>query len=314
MHIGGYGQIPLKKFDYIAPNSVIKLQSARSCLYLFLKSISAKVIYLPSYICDSIFPALEDLNIVIRRYNLNDHLLPSYLPELANDEYFLIVNYFGLLAGQIDLLQVNKKQVIVDNSQAFFANTFGFAASIYSLRKFFPVPDGGYLVSDIDHPQQLEQYNGEEHLKHIVLRGAGLVEEGYAHFLEAEMALCDFNPKFISKISDALMKTIDIENVKLTRRNNFLLLDERLKSINEFDFPLGKNDVPLCYPLLLDFEVSKLHKKLVDKKIFTPRYWPNILNNYFYEHALFIPLDERIGKKEIDFIIAILQENIEILK
>ena len=106
------------------------------------------------------------------------------------------------------------------------------------------------------------------------------------------------------------MKTIDIENVKLSRRNNFLLLHEHLKSINQFDLPLGENDVPLCYPLLLNFEVSKLHKKLVDEKIFTPRYWPNIPENYFYENALFIPLDERIGQEEIDFIVAVLQKNI----
>jgi hypothetical protein len=310
MHIGGYGQLSLKQYDYVPPSSAIKLQSARACLYLFIKSSNASVIYVPNYICDSILPALEYLNITIRRYDINEHLLPRILPTLANGEYLLIVNYFGLLSKQINALKVNKSRVIVDNSQAFFSNMVGYAASIYSLRKFFPVPDGGYLLSNIKKPNNLDMYNGEEHLKHLVLRGVGLVNQGYTFFLKAELALNDFKPKLMSSISEALMKTVDVDNVKTSRRNNFLVIHEHLKEFNLFDLPLSEEDVPLCYPLMLDQDVSNLHAKLVNKNIFTPRYWPSVPECSIYRGALFIPVDERIGENEMNFILAELEKNI----
>jgi len=61
----------------------------------------------------------------------------------------VVVNYFGLCDDVVAEAQTRHapEQIVVDNAQAFFAAPTRCRASLYSPRKFFGVPDGGFLHS-----------------------------------------------------------------------------------------------------------------------------------------------------------------------
>ena len=54
------------------------------------------------------------------------------------------------------MLCKNKKgNIIFDNSQAFYSKQYG-TAGIYSPRKFFGLPDGGILCTDLNLEEEYE--------------------------------------------------------------------------------------------------------------------------------------------------------------
>ena len=71
------------------------------------------------------------------------------MPTIIFDDnsYVLYTNYFGICAKNIKELAKKYKNLIVDNAQAFYMPKYGIA-SFNSLRKFFGVPDGSFLMCD----------------------------------------------------------------------------------------------------------------------------------------------------------------------
>ena len=60
-----------------------------------------------------------------------------------------IVNYYGLFSEE-QLISLKNKygNIVVDNAQAFFTEPVKGIDTIYSCRKFFGVPDGGYAYTE----------------------------------------------------------------------------------------------------------------------------------------------------------------------
>ncbi|NQY63322.1 MAG: hypothetical protein HRT38_06240 [Alteromonadaceae bacterium] len=311
MDIGGYGQLDISIKNAGIHKGAMALQSARACLYFYLEKVDVKVLYLPLYICNSLLPAINSLGIKVKWYSIDEGLLPSEVPHLEKGEFFLIVNYFGLLTKQIEkLLTCKTANIIIDNSQALFAKPFNCAATIYSPRKFLAIPDGGFLYSDVKVDKYLENYDSSNHVSHLLLRAAGNVQEGYVRFILAEKALDDFLPKKISIISNCLLLSADIDRIKKERKNHFAQLSDAFEDVNQLVFELNGEEVPLCYPLKLNFNVSMICKNLIRSDIFLPRYWPEIhlrrnahWEKEIYEKTLFVPIDERINNKQMQFLI-----------
>ncbi|CAM3864162.1 hypothetical protein [Rheinheimera salexigens] len=306
MAIGGYNQ-----FKFIVNNTIhdaaCRFQSARAALYAFLKASGARKIYLPNYLCDSILPAINSLKIDIEWYEIGTNLLPiKVIDSIKEGEYFLLVNYFGLLTDKITTLVAKEpKSFIVDNSQALFSPHIANTTSIYSFRKFLAIPDGGALYTSYSITAPEIEFAGEKHLAHLMLRAAGEVQRGYSYFLQAEQALEDYIPQKMSKVSEYLLSCNDLEFIKDKRQSNYQLLHDKFNEINRFNLPL-KNNIPLCYPLFLPFNVSKICTDLVQKGIYLPRYWPALvsqdLNTEFFNNTLFLPVDERLDAESMTFL------------
>lgn len=307
--IGGYNELSLPFFKSSMHHSATKLQSARAALYLFLKISNAKRIYLPEYICESILPPLRKLNIEIRTYAVDNALNCNIPDTLEKHDFLLLVNYFGLNYDKIKKYtltpSIKPDRVILDNSQALFSPTLNCGATIYSPRKYFGIPDGGYLYSNIPIDEPRDAYDGEQWLSHLSLRSSGNASEGYKHYLLSEKSLEDFEPKKMSSISKRLISSIDVERVYECRIENFNSLHRQYSEINDFPISLKNSDSPLCYPLRINRDVSEICVKLKKKNIFIPRYWPtsNHSKNNIYKTTIFLPIDERIGKKELETLI-----------
>jgi len=145
--IGGYFELelPAAASDYHA--GALRLQSARAALLLLLQQGKPSAVWLPWYLCQSMLEPLQACGIAIRRYALDAQLQPAQLPPLASGEWLLYVNYFGLCDAAVERLLAHYPagQLIIDQSQAFYSPARPCLANIYSPRKFFGVPDGGYL-------------------------------------------------------------------------------------------------------------------------------------------------------------------------
>ena len=316
MAIGGYNQLPLISLDTQLGAEAYQFQSARAALYAYLNTAKIKTLYVPNYICDSIFPALKSLTVEVKFYSVNEQLLPVSCPKRINksDSRILLVNYFGLLNEQIKTLTaVEPELFIVDNSQALFCEHIEGTTSIYSPRKFLGIPDGGFLrtATKINMPEAL--YDASENVGHLLLRAAGDVQAGYARFLAAEQALECFIPKKISVISAHLIKCADINAIKEKRRRNYKVLYNKFRSLNQLQFPVNDH-VPLCYPLKLGSNVTSICRALIDNAIYLPRYWRSDYSGdvgvNMFENTLFLPIDERLTVDNVYTLSDIIEQRI----
>ncbi|WP_172588119.1 hypothetical protein [Shewanella xiamenensis] len=319
MAMGGYNQLQMNYFNSNIHPDAEKFQSARSALYAYLEAEKVKKIYLPKYICNSLLPILFDLSIEIIWYDINLNLLPIFKPLLEPDERFLVVNYYGLISAELEKFINGDRGYIVDNSQALFSQPLEGVVTIYSPRKFLPIPDGGFIYSHLKFTKIYEYYESEKYFAHLVLRGVGLVKEGYELFKLAEQKFDDFKPKRMSKLSNKLIEYTDLDDIREKRKNNFEFLNKKLNHINELDIVRNAlvstthNIVPLCYPLMLKKNIDSIHAKLVSKDVFLPRYWAgDDLGNVgflLYSNTLFLPIDERLSKKDLDFLVELILDD-----
>lgn len=316
MAIGGYNELNMHPFNSNIHPDAEKFQSARSALYAYLEERKVKKVYLPKYICKSLLSALLDLSIEVIWYDINIKLLPVLKPQLAPDERFLVVNYYGLIERALEEFISGECGYIVDNSQALFCQPFKNVVTIYSPRKFLPIPDGGFIYSDAKFLKFYKSYEGEKYIAHLILRGVGLVKEGYDYFKLSEHNLDDFRPKKMSELSKKLIEYTNLDEVREKRKINFEFLNHKLKHINELDVVKNTNVmttddiVPLCYPLMLKYNIDCVHQKLVAANVFLPRYWAGDdlgeVGFLLYSNTLFLPVDERLSEKDLDFLVEII--------
>ena len=99
----------------------------------------------------------------------------------------------------------------------------------------------------------------------------------------------------MSNLTDALMHSIDYQDVAQRRRANFMTLHQRLNASNRLKFDFGDDMVPMIYPYLNS--KSDLREHLIQQKIFVAKYWPNVsqwakdnsVESDFVNHLIAIP-------------------------
>lgn len=312
--IGGYFGLELNSRESGCRfNDMTALNSGRHALEFILLQLKErpKRVYIPYYTCEVVVEPLRRLGIDYKFYHIDANLEADGFPAAGDGEYVIVNNYFGVKDAYIDSLQHSfKPKIIIDNSQAFYHTLDEDTRGIYSPRKFFGVPDGGFartlLTKDIPLPQD---YSTERsiHLLRRIDAGAGA---GYMEFQNDDASLSEQSMKAMSALTHALLESIDYEEVKRKRRFNFALLQSALGGTNLLSIPsMDTFACPMAYPYLTDDD--SLRKRLIDNKIFVATYWPNVLrqcggNTEEYKLAKYLiplPIDQRYGKEEMEYII-----------
>jgi hypothetical protein len=304
LEIGGYFGLDLPDHGDPFPHA-IKFQSGRAALRAVVERAGIVRAWLPAYICDAAIQAVNDAGAFVETYLLDDSLFPKGLPsKLPDRSAILYVNYFGLCDANITRLlqRFPHKQLIIDNAQALFSLPTRVLASVYSPRKFVGVPDGGLLMSrglGICGPER-EDSASLDRMRHLLRRMAETAEEGYADYLESEKSLDDTKPLAMSRITRRILAGIDMPMVRQRRRANFLALAKHLRKYNIHKWELDAKSVPLCYPLVVGFDVQQLKSDLIHKRIYIPTYWPNCrprvadgIEHRLTEWCLPVPCDQR---------------------
>ena len=292
----------------------LRFQSARSAFLALLQHERPARVWLPWHLCNSMRAPLQMAGIEVAHYGLDAGLAPLESIPLAADEWLLYVNYFGICDRHVaDVLRNHPAgQVVIDASQAFFSPSVDCLATIYSPRKFFGVPDGGYLVTDRNMTLPDEQDQDSIHrCVHLLKRHEVGAEAGYADYQQAEASLNGQKPRRMSELTRGLLSQIDYAAARSSRHTNFLHLHRRLQRQNRLPLVIAEGAAPLCYPYLID-EGESLRARLREQRIFVPVYWPEVglgsaqipaWEQCLARKCLALPCDQRYSATEMDRIL-----------
>lgn len=310
--IGGYFELD-QFINKPYHNNMIELNTGRNALAYLIKAKGIKKVYIPHYLCDSVSGVLERLSVEYEGYSIDKNFNPSFDKKLKNDEYLYVVNYYGQISNSaIKLFKELYGSIIVDNTQSFFQKPIQDIDTIYSLRKYFGVPDGAYLKTDRILEEKLEEEKASHRMKHILGRFEGEASTYYIDFKENDESFKTLPLKKMSNLSRNIMGAIDYGKVLESRNRNFSYLYDRLNSTNILNVKMSEG--PFAYPYYAENGIE-IRKRLAEEKIYVPTLWPNVLsendkNSIEYDYAaniLPLPCDQRYGKEEMDYIIKEVQ-------
>ena len=274
--IGGYNQLELRSGEHYHKDA-LRLNTARNCLEYILRVRKYSKLYIPYYTCEVILEPLHKLGVQYEFYHIDMNFELQDAIQLKANEALLYTNYYGLKQKTIEVLAKQYgKQLIVDNAQAFYANPVEGIDTFYSARKFFGVADGAYLYIDEELNEELEQDVSYDRMQHLLKRIDLSAEAGYADFQQVEHELCNQPIKRMSKLTEAILCSVDYAKCASVRRNNYLELEKQLADSNGIHLELSFEDVPLAYPYLTD-DVG-LRNRLISRRVYVPTYWPNVLD------------------------------------
>lgn len=273
--IGGYFELELRHGEHYHKDA-IRLNTARNCFEYVLIARKYRKVYIPYYTCEVMLQPLRRQHVKYAFYSIDWNLEPVETFNLKEGEAILYTNYFGLKQDCVErLAKVYGSRLIVDNAQAFYAPRIDGIDTFYSPRKFFGVPDGGYLYTDCRMEGKLPQDKSNERMQHLLVRIENGAEAGYKEFKKAEDSLDNQSIMCMSEISDRILRQIDYDYIKKIRRTNFQVLHDSLSDKNRLHFlTLLDNTVPMAYPYFSDN--AGLRNALISKRIFVATYWPNI--------------------------------------
>ena len=311
--IGGYFGLELNKGKEYYPD-LIKLNTGRNCLEYILRIRKYSKIYIPYFTCEVILEPLRKLNIEFEFYSIDENLDILFNQDLREEEAILVNNYFGIKDKEIVMYSKKYKNIIVDNSQAFYHKPLNRIDTFYSPRKFFGVPDGAYLSSCKELDEDFERDVSYNRMSHLLKRLDVSASHGYSEFKKNDAILIEQPIKKISNLTRKILSSIEYENVKMIRERNFKYLHSVLKEYNGINIDISDLNGPMVYPYLSS-NSGRLKKILIQNRIYVATYWPNVLNwcdtdsieNKITTRLLPLPVDQRYGKSDMDIIIKILE-------
>lgn len=311
---GGYFGLELPAARAEFHRDALRFQSSRGAFLALLRAHRPTAVWMPWYICDSMLEPLRMTDTPVIRYEIDERLrVVSAAP--AAGELLLYVNYFGLCGRNVDdvLRRFPAEQVVIDNSQAFYARPSEGLATLYSPRKFFGVADGGYLATTrpIAMPDEVDDLSIER-ATHLLKRLAMGAEAGYSDYIAAEAALSMQEPKRMSALTQRILSCIDYADVQARRVANFAFLEAVLGHANEFVFDERDSGTPLCYPFL--GVPCAVREALSRARIYTPCYWREVartdaapaFERRLAQEALFLPCDQRLSRPQLEHMASLL--------
>lgn len=312
--IGGYFSLELPKHEEYHKNA-IRLNTGRNCLEYILRCKKYNKVYIPYYTCDVVLEPFQKLDITYEFYHINIRLEISKDIRLNEGEALLYTNYYGLKQRYVEhLAEQYGQQLIIDNTQAFYAKPIANIDTFYTCRKFFGVPDGAYLYTNKQLDIELEEDESYERCTSLLKRIDLGPEAGYCDFREISKSLVGQPIKKMSRLTQRMMRGIDYDAVAQQRRANYMLLQKNLGGSNHLKLPQENDAVPMVYPYFVP--VLDLREKLISNKIFIARYWPNVLewtNEDDVENRLalltqHLPVDQRCGVEGMKRILEVINE------
>ncbi len=306
--IGGYFELELPTHQEFHSDA-IALNSGRFCLEYILRCRKYSKVYVPYYTCDSAIEPIIKLGISYEFYHIDEeyHIVEDI--ALTNNDALMYTNYWGLQSDYcLELSKIYGKQLILDYTQAFFARPIFGVDTFYSCRKFFGVPDGGYLYTDAEADFDIEQDVSYSRMNSLVKRIDLSPEDGYEDFRKCSEEFHNLPIRYMSKFTKRMMCGIDYQKIVKKRRANYEILSKSLGGKE-----LSDNDIPMIYPYIAN-EGQLLRKNLIKNKIFVAKYWPNVDEwagegadeTWMANNILPLPIDQRYGEEDMQRIINII--------
>lgn len=300
---------------------------------------------MPAYMCDSVFLPFLHRSWELVFYSVDRELETAgeeiFRLTLENDPGLVFIHpYYGAdtcrgLRRQLATLRRGGVMIMEDVTQSYYLEEAGKDADfvVGSLRKWYAVPDGGFVASDLPLASNVLQ-EGEayarERLAPLVRKWEYLCDEDLTEeekrsrkteFLADNRALEERLDRYegvrgMSRMSARILSKIDEEAAKRARAENYGYLYEKISSMKRL-WPIllkGQGEAPLYFPVYVK-ERGELQRFLAERGIYAPILWPIGEQNrdelwgdeeYIYGHILALPIDQRYGMTEMERIVRIL--------
>lgn len=305
--IGGFLELE-SNYGHEFHENCIALNSGRNCLRYLICARDIKKILLPKLLCSAISDVCKEEQVEICYYSVDSQLRPV-LADVSEDTWVYLINYYGQYnEKEISLYRQQFKNVIVDNAQAFYVPPIDGIDTIYTCRKFFGVPDGGYLYTDYHLMENLQQDESYDRLKFLAGRFECSANEFYAEYRKNEELIDRLPLKTMSKITHNLLQGIDYSKEAEIREENFKYLYQHLKSINLLKVSMP--DGPYMYPLYIE-NGAEMRKRLQEDQIYVPLLWPNVKQDLnpadaaysLADNILPLPCDQRYTEEDMEYVL-----------
>lgn len=309
--IGGYFslELPNKTLGELYPDA-IKLNAGRYCLEYILRVREYKKIYLPYYTCEVILQPIKELGLEYEFYHIDEKLEIAGEINVGRDEVLLYTDYFGLKDQYTkDIAYKYSPNIIIDNTQAFFSKSCPHTDTFNTCRKYFGVADGAYLFTDKQILVSIPSDFSTSRMTAVLDRLDKSPEEAFQEFHKCEQTLSKSGMRKMSKLTQSIMSSINYTSVVCQRLHNFDRLSQGLTESNEIHFTISNDTVPMVYPYYC--HKKGLRQYLIKNHIYVAKFWPNVSEwsssesqeTDFAEYLLPIPIDQRYGDEDMNFII-----------
>lgn len=293
---------------------LIGLNSGRNALAYLIQAKGIKKLHIPYFLCDSISGVCQREGCSIEYYHIDKDFMPIFDGGLAEGEWLYVVNFYGQLAND-QVLQMKEKwgRIIFDNIHAFFQKPAAGVDTVYSCRKFFGVPDGGYLATDAP-ALGLERDISRDRMKHVLGRFEGVASDYYSDFKANDHSFVEMPVRHMSALTRNLLRAVDYEMVRQIRNENFAQLTTALGRYNPL--PTRTPDGPYAYPFYCP-KGMKLKKALAAEKIYVATLWPNVLDmdgtleQDYARNILPLPCDQRYDEVDMKRMIYAILNHID---
>ncbi len=304
--IGGYIELDTYRLPMLHEQALL-LNCARSALAYLIRARGIKKLYIPKLVCYVVPGVCERESVPYELYSVGEDFLPACDFKLGEGEWLYLVNLYGQIANEKIAKYVQKyNRVIVDNAHSYFQPPLPSVDTLYTCRKFFGVSDGAILYTDAVLNETFPVDESFERMHFVLGRLERTASEFYGEFT-ANDELFDTEPiKLMSKLTRNLLHGIDYAAAEKTRRENFDDLHERLGGMNRLRPTTGT----YMYPFWIE-NGAEIRKKLLEKKIYIPTLWPNVLDwcredEREYDMAkniLPLPIDQRYGREDMEYVV-----------
>jgi len=312
--IGGYIELEHNNMPMLH-DGAIALNCGTNCLAYLIRARKIEKLVIPYYLCDCIQNVCHREGTEVRKYKINKDFTPVTDLVLNDDEWLYVVNYYGQLTHmQIQNLAQRYTRIIIDQAQAYFEMPVAGVDTLYTCRKFFGVPDGAFLYTDTAINEELPQDESFGRMRFLLGRYERTASEFYSEYAANNFLLSNEPIKKMSRLTNNLLHGIDYNRVKHIRTSNYQYFHNQLRASNQLD--LKAIEGAFAYPLLVD-NGAELRKKLIQKKIYVPTLWPNVLAEtaeesieyYYTANILPLPLDQRYSVEDLKIIVDIVTKN-----
>lgn len=305
---------------------------------------------LPAYMCDCVFLPFLHRGWELVFYSVDRELEAAgeeiFRLALEHDPGLIFIHpYYGAdtcagLRRQLAGLRRSGVLVMEDVTQSYYLEEAGKDADfvVGSLRKWYAVPDGGFVASDIPLAEDVletgEEYARErlvplvqkwEYLKEKERRTGGALTAGWlprkAEYLKRNRNLenaldCYQGVRRISRISAEILFRVDEEGARRRREENYHALYQHICGMKRLwaILPEKETHAPLYLPVYVK-ERDSLQRFLAGYGIYAPVLWPVGEENkdflqgdgtYIFEHMLALPIDQRYDAGDMEQLAEVL--------
>ena len=311
--IGGY--IEFESYTgRVYHDGATAVNCGRNALAYLIEAEAVKKIRLPFFLCSSVKGVCEKYGVSVSFYRIGEDFRPEADITLLDDEWLYIVNYYGQLSNdEISAYRRKYGRIIVDNSQSYFQYPAEDVPTVYTCRKYFGVPDGGFVYSSKKLARELPADESFERIHYILGRFERTAGEFYKESSDNNKFFAGEPIRRMSKLTENLLRSFEYDRIISRRTENFTLLHRRLEEVNRLSLKVP--DGAFMYPLYLE-NGAEIRKKLQQEKIFVPCLWGDVLDNcdegsieYDYaKNILPLPVDQRYGAEDMEYILSKLKE------